>query len=368
MLNLHDVVGPSLVLDESKARANIRFMAEVAKTHQLIFRPHFKTHQSAYVGNWFRDEGVTKITVSNVEMAIYFAHQGWDDITLAMPVNVRDLQRIKHLASLIQLNLVIEDIETVYRLQRELSSPCAVFLKIDTGYGRAGIPWDDGNKIKTIIKQLICRKNTRFAGFLWHDGHTYKARNVAEIQSIRLQTLERLRFLKSVAEEFGIQTLFSGGDTPSCSICDDFTGIDEIRPGNFVFYDCMQQQLGSCTHEQIAVALLCPVLSVYTDRKQVLVHAGAVHLSKESLATSTTTLFGKVVALNPDISWGKPIENTALCSISQEHGIIAGPADWLNTLKPGDLLGILPVHSCLTVACMGGYTLTNGKQISMYCE
>lgn len=368
MLNLNDVVGPSLVLDESKARANIRFMAAVANKHQLVFRPHFKTHQSAYVGNWFRDVGVTKITVSNIEMAMYFAQHGWDDITLAMPVNVRDISRINHLAGGIQLNLVVEDVEAVSRLQHELSNPCPVFLKIDTGYGRAGIPWEDANKLKTIIKQLIGHKNTRFAGFLWHDGHTYKARNVAEIQSIRLQTLERLRFLKSMAEELGVQALFSGGDTPSCSICDDFAGMDEIRPGNFVFYDCMQQQLGSCTYAQIALALLCPVLSVYADRKQVLVHAGAVHLSKESLATASATLFGKVVALHHDLSWGEPIKNAALSSISQEHGIITGPADWVNALKPGDLLGILPVHSCLSVACMRGYTLRNGQQIAIYCE
>ena len=54
---------PTLFLDEQKCLANIRRMKEKADRHNLVFRPHFKTHQSAGVGEWFRDLGVDKITV-----------------------------------------------------------------------------------------------------------------------------------------------------------------------------------------------------------------------------------------------------------------------------------------------------------------
>jgi D-serine deaminase-like pyridoxal phosphate-dependent protein len=84
-----DISVPTLLLDEGRARRNIFRMADKAASNQVRFRPHFKTHQSAAVGEWFRDVGVTAITVSSVEMARYFAAHGWNDITFAFPVNVR---------------------------------------------------------------------------------------------------------------------------------------------------------------------------------------------------------------------------------------------------------------------------------------
>ena len=53
-----DIVRPTLVLDKDTCLRNIERMAEKAKSKNLIFRPHFKTHQSSIIGNWFRDFGV----------------------------------------------------------------------------------------------------------------------------------------------------------------------------------------------------------------------------------------------------------------------------------------------------------------------
>lgn len=45
---------PTLILDEQKCKANINQMVEKAARHHLLFRPHFKTHVSQAVGEWFR--------------------------------------------------------------------------------------------------------------------------------------------------------------------------------------------------------------------------------------------------------------------------------------------------------------------------
>ena len=71
------------------------------------------------------------------------------------------------------------------------------------------------------------------------------------------------------------------GDTPSCSIAGSFAGADEIRPGNFVFYDLTMSGLGACRDEEIAVAVACPVTAKYKSLNQVVIYGGAVHLSKE---------------------------------------------------------------------------------------
>ena len=59
-----DIVKPTMLLDERRVRANIARMAQRARDNGVRFRPHFKTHQSAQIGAWFREEGVTAITVS----------------------------------------------------------------------------------------------------------------------------------------------------------------------------------------------------------------------------------------------------------------------------------------------------------------
>ena len=40
-------------------------------------------------------------------------------------------------------------------------------------------------------------------------------------------------------------------------------------------------------------------------------------------------------------------------SLSQEHGIVHLPPEAMDRIKVGDLLMVLPVHSCLTVAAIG---------------
>ena len=78
---------PTLLLDERRCRRNIAVMSIRAKRRGVRFRPHFKTHQSRAVGQWFRDEGVSAITVSSLAMARYFSGAGWREITVAFPFN-----------------------------------------------------------------------------------------------------------------------------------------------------------------------------------------------------------------------------------------------------------------------------------------
>ena len=85
---------PTALLNTSVVKRNIAAMAQKAQQNGVRFRPHFKTHQSATIGEWFRAEGVTAITASSVSMARYFADHGWHDITVAFPVNWREIDAI----------------------------------------------------------------------------------------------------------------------------------------------------------------------------------------------------------------------------------------------------------------------------------
>ena len=106
-----EITRPTLLLNKEIALRNIENMVRKAENLHLNFRPHFKTHQSAEVGEWFRAAGVCCITVSSLTMANYFAEFGWDDITIAFSVNIPEIPEINELAGRIKLNVLIENRE-----------------------------------------------------------------------------------------------------------------------------------------------------------------------------------------------------------------------------------------------------------------
>ncbi|MGC9330840.1 MAG: hypothetical protein ACP5DZ_03065 [Bacteroidales bacterium] len=227
---------------------------------------------------------------------------------------------------------------------------------MDTGANRTGLPATDYNHIHEVIKSIASTKHFHFKGFLVHNGQTYHAQNQAEIQSIHENSLQQLRHQKS--EFAAYPPVISIGDTPSASICNDFTGIDELRPGNFVHYDYIQYRLGSCHFEDIACFLASPVLTVQAAQHKMVIHGGAVHLSKESsINDSGQAHYGEVVLVDEKYNIERLQPRAYVTALSQEHGIISGKNPRLHKLGPGDTIGVIPIHSCLTVNLMKQNTL-----------
>ena len=363
-MNLKKIIRPVLLLDKKKAVRNIFRMVSKARKANVSFRPHFKTHQSAEIGEWYKEFGVNKITVSSVSMAEYFAAHGWKDITIAFPANILEIDAINRLASQIKINLLFESADSVDRFNTKMNHNAGAFLKIDTGYHRTGVPHDDYSRITEIVSAIEISSRLELKGFLTHAGHTYAAKNKDEILSIHRETVERMFALKEKFSAGDRKMAISIGDTPSCSISEDFGAVDEIRPGNFVFYDVMQYALGSCKTENIAVALAVPIVAIHPERNEIIVYGGGVHLSKENIELYENNIFGLPVDLS-DSGWNEPWEDSFVSKLSQEHGTIKVPAEKLNSLKVGDIIGILPVHSCLTASCMGEYVTLEGTKLEL---
>jgi len=359
---MFNIKRPTLLLNSEVCRNNIRKMAARAREQDVIFRPHFKTHQSVVVADWFRQEGATRITVSSVAMAQYFVKAGWNDITIAFPVNLLEIDEINKLNSEINLNLLIESEESATFLATHSAFDCGFFIKIDTGYHRTGIEAINIPLIDRVLKAANS-PNLHFKGFLTHSGQSYHAADTQELERIQHSAAGiMLRLKKHYQEQFpGI--ILSVGDTPICSQLPVVAGIDEIRPGNFVFYDIMQFALGSCKLDEIAVALVCPVVALHLNRKEAVIYGGAIHLSKEQalLPPDPEPLYGLI------FSWDGKNWNTGnllgkVSALSQEHGIVSLTQVGCN-LKPGDLVAVLPVHSCLTAQLMRSYVDLQGQLI-----
>ena len=340
-------------------------MANKAAGHGLIFRPHFKTHQGLALGRWFKEVGVSRITVSSLTMAEYFASE-WQDITVAFPVNILEIATINRLAARITLNLLVESPETASFLAGGLHHPVGMFIKIDVGYHRTGVGGDDTTTLDAILEVAEKSDKLRFLGFLTHAGQTYGADSPQEVLAIHARAREALCRLKDRYRQRFPKFLVSVGDTPSCSLARDFTGIDEIRPGNFVFYDLMQHRLGACDEGEIAVALSCPVVAVHPERGEAVLYGGAIHLSKERLTDPDRGPIYGQVARRAASGWGEFIPGMIVKSLSQEHGVVAVPPRELADIKVGQCLLVIPVHSCLTVNLMRSYVgLASGESFTI---
>ncbi len=360
---LENLEKPTLLLNEDAARSNIRRMAEKARLLGARFRPHFKTHQSAEIGGWFRELGIQAITTSSVDMALYFADHGWQDITIAFPANLRQGRTIAALAERVRLGLLVESVEAVEALARVVQAPVDLWIKIDTGAHRTGIAWDSTDEAIRVAASAAQSANFNLRGLLTHAGNTYAARGAAQVCRLARQSVERIHGLRCALQAQGYDPLeVSIGDTPSTSLCSELGSIDEIRPGNFVFYDAQQIQIGACGWQDAAVALACPVTAIHPRRGEAVVYGGAVHLSKDYLMDGERRSYG-MVCLPEGAGWGTPIDSAWVSGLSQEHGILHLPDPVLAGLRLGDLLCIIPAHSCLTVTLMKRYLTLDGRTI-----
>ena len=329
------ITKPTLLLDVNKCKANIKKMAEKAEKNSIEFRPHFKTHQSHKIGEWFREEGVNKITVSSVEMADYFAIKGWEDITIAFPINILEIEKINELAASIRLNILVESVEIIELLAKKLLSEVNVFIKINIGNNRAGIEPQNTDLIFQVAAKIDESKNLNFIGFLGHAGHSYACRSKQAIANVHHDSIKKMVLLKNLFIEQYPNLILSVGDTPTCTTMNDFT-------------------------------MTCPVVAVHKDKNEIIIYGGSVHFSSDILIDRNgTIIFGKVVE-NLGTGWGNIIENIYIKKLSQEHGIIKATPKFIENINVGDIIKILPVHACTTANLHQSYVTLENEEIGRF--
>lgn len=354
------IVKPTLLIDEIKARQHIEKMA-IKIEGQANFRPHFKTHQSAEIGEWFRDNGIHAISVSSVSMAEYFAQYGWSDILITVPVNIREMEQINNLASQINLNLLVDSVYTAKKLTQKLKFKVKVWVEIDTGSHRTGVPWKDTNQILQITTVVEKAQMLVLEGLLTYVGKSYQAINTDQIKNSFHEAIGYIDSVRTSIDSFRALKI-SVGDTPSCSVLQNFGYADELRPGNFVLYDMMQVHIGSCLMQDIAIGVACPIITKHIKRNEIVIYGGAAHLSKDFVLVNGEKVYGKIALLTKN-GW-KPIVNGNLIKVSQEHGIVLTDRKICQQLEIGQLLVVLPAHACLTADLYDHYLTLDGRMIT----
>lgn len=354
----HGLTTPAFLVDAAIVERNCARMRQKALRSGTAFRPHVKTHKTVETARLQHGGGWGPITVSTLAEAELFAANGFRDITYAVPIAPAKLERAAALAQRIERLNVLIDSEAALRALEEFhavhGSVFNVFLKVDCGYHRAGVDPADPDSAR-LAMAIAKSEAVHFQGLLTHAGHSYHARDVEEIRRIAAEEATCLtRFRALLGEEWGEVTR-SVGSTPTLSVIDDFGGADEVRPGNYVFYDAFQATIGACRPEDVAVSVLATVVGSYPERQTVIVDAGALALSKDLGPDH----------LDPHFGYGAVCDihlrqlPARLVAVSQEHGKIATSAH----LPVGTRLRIVPNHSCLAAAMFDVYHVVDGNRI-----
>ncbi len=363
-MNFASVKTPALLLDTERVRRNAERLSEIATRNAVRLRPHVKTHKCVEVARIQTGGQDGAITVSTLAEARAFARFAFKDITYAVPIEKgKFADAIEILRSGIKLNLLTDDAATVRLLDEESRKAGVefdVFVKIDCGTHRVGVEPHTAEAIE-IPRLITDAANLHFAGILTHAGHSYNARSKDEILAVArherdsmVELAERLR-----RQSIEVPTV-SIGSTPTMSTIDHLDEIDEIRPGNYIFYDAFQATLGSCSFNDTALTVLTAVIHKDSTRKRIVVDAGAIAISKDRGPIGLDPLCGYGHVL--DIEGNET--GMRVTGLSQEHGEIdAGESGLFDRIKVGDRFRILANHSCLTAAQHSHYNVVDGGEI-----
>jgi D-serine deaminase-like pyridoxal phosphate-dependent protein len=203
----------------------------------------------------------------------------------------------------------------------------------------------------------------RFRGVLAHAGHAYACKNVEEIEAVAIEEREVTTAFADRLRASGLEVPeVSIGSTPTMSVAHDLTGVTEVRPGNYVFFDAFQAAIGSCSWDDIAFTVLTTVIGRYPDRDTLVVDAGALALSKDDGARHVDPRGGYGVLLSEDGL--TRYDELRVVSLSQEHGVVRASGGLRGGDHPvGERLRIAPNHSCLAAAMFERYHVISDGQV-----
>lgn len=367
-MNVETIKTPSLLLDLDRVKHNAARIHGIASKSGARLRPHIKTHKCIEIAKIQTAGHNGAITVSTLAEARDFSANGFADITYAVPIEPGKFAgAIELLKTGVKLNLLTDNAEAAAFLDEAAGKAGVkldVFVKIDCGTHRVGVEPHTGEAID-IPRQVSDAKNLNFMGILTHAGHSYDVKTVEEIKAIARHERDVMVEHADKLRSLGIEVpTVSIGSTPTINHIDHLNGIDEVRPGNYIFFDNYQATLGSCSFDDTALTVLAAVVHRDASRRKIVIDAGGIAMSKDR----------GPVHLDPNCGYGRVLDlegnptSLSLDSLSQEHGVMHAADDAeFNRFKIGDRVRILANHSCMTAAQHSHYNvIENGEVVDRW--
>ncbi|ANM31577.1 hypothetical protein ABI59_21450 [Acidobacteria bacterium Mor1] len=358
MTRLDDIPTPFLALDRRVLQRNVEGMLRRAQRFGVVLRPHLKTAKCAEVARLAHGGSHGPITVSTLQEAAWFVERGFRDLTYAVGIVPQKLDRVAAMMrSGADLRILTDDPATAAAISEDGAGRgirYRVMIEVDCGAGRAGLD-PAGDSLLETGRALDQGEGSELCGVLTHGGQSYGCDGPAGVRVVAgterdaaVRAAERLRAAGLPCP------VVSVGSTPTAMVAENLSGVDEIRPGVYMFFDLFQHKLGMCTLEDIAIDVHTRVVGRYPERGQVLVDAGGLALSQDRSANRFDETLGYGLCLDARrTSVGRVVQ------VNQEHGFVElDPGRRDNPPAVGERLRILPNHACMTAAMYDRYQVT----------
>jgi D-serine deaminase-like pyridoxal phosphate-dependent protein len=358
-MQLHELPTPTLILDRRVLARNTRAMTERVRALGVQLRPHMKTAKSVDVARTALAGNFGGITVSTLHEAAYFLEHGISDITYAVGIVPAKLDAVAALnARGADVGILTDNLDMARAIAAH-DKVHKVLIEIDTGDKRGGV-LPDAPELVEIGRVLHDAPKVTLQGVLTHAGHSYDCRDPHAIAAVAEDERAGAVLAAKRLCAAGLPCpIVSVGSTPTASFARDLSGVTEIRPGVYVFYDLFQAGIGVCKLEDIAVSVLASVIGQRRADNTLLIDAGALALSKDRSTAELPQDCG--YGLVCDAESGRPLAGLYVRTVNQEHGFVTADRPIAFERFPiGAKMRVLPNHSCITAAAYGSYHVING--------
>jgi D-serine deaminase-like pyridoxal phosphate-dependent protein len=350
-----------VLVDRARVEANVERMQAAADARGLRLRPHAKTHKTPAFARLQLDRGAVGICCAKLGEAEVFAHAGIQDIRLPYPLNPVNAARVLALADLSRLSFIVDHMEVARGWSKAMQAAgreIDVLVKVDVGFHRCGIdPSAPG--AAEFVATVARLPGLRFRGLLSHAGHAYGAMSDDETAAIAHAEAEMLNQLASRVRGAGVPVEeISVGATPTARFSAREEGITELRPGNYIYYDRMQVALGAATWHDCALTVLARVVTAHPPDRLIF-DSGSKTLTND-LARGRTNPAGYGAVLSA-LDSDDPDDTLIIERLSEEHATVRASSP--SKLRPGDLVRIVPNHSCVVSNLVDRAWIVDGDRV-----
>jgi len=353
-MNKQDLDTPCVIIDLDKVDRNIARMQKIATDAGISLRPHAKTHKIPQLAHKQIQAGAIGITVAKLGEAEVMVASGIQEILIAYPIiGEKKLERLMRLAQQAQITVAIDSYEAAIGIStaaERTQTQIGILIEMDCGFGRVGLP--PGLPVLELAEKIVLLPGIKLKGILTFAGHSYDAPDEAALQKVGLEEGRLAMETAKLLREHDIPLeIISAGSTPTARFVSQVPGITEIRPGTYIFGDLMQVQIGAHQLNDCALTIKVTVISRPAHNRAV-VDAGTKIFTMDGDNSPLGTGRGLVV--------GHPGINVAW--FTEEHGMLELSAEE-ETLRIGDTLEIIPVHSCAVINMVDEVAAVRDNQV-----
>ncbi len=345
-MRIYDLRTPAVLIDADRFERNLDRMQSAVSARHIRLRPHAKTHKVIDVAQMQIDRGAVGICCAKLGEAEVFAAAGIPDIRLPYPLNPANADRVAALLDSTHLSFIVDDLQVARQWSarmREYDREVDVLVKVDVGFHRCGIDPDRPDAAE-IVARVAELPGLTFRGLLSHAGQGYGAASDLEMSAIAAAEARILVELADAAERLGARCEeISVGATPTARFSVQQSGLTEMRPGNYAYYDRTQVGLGAASWSDCALTVLARVVSTPASDRLIL-DCGSKTLTND-LARGYGSMPGYGMLFS-DLHADAPDNSFVIERLSEEHANVKA-TQGSHRLKTGDLVRVLPNHSCV---------------------